>query len=553
MKKINYGIQILIPLLFIGGGIVYGQNMIPTPSQLENKLEELHSKHTEISRLENIAQTPGGNNIHVLTIGKGDFDAKPGMAVVGGVDGSFPVSRVMALRFAEDLLSHTGTDSISNLLDSLTFYIVPSLSPDAAEQYFSTPRYERKANARPTDDDRDGRMNEDPFEDLNNDGLITMVRIKDPTGEWIIHEEDERVMIKADKNKGEKGRYILLSEGIDNDKDGKFNEDGEGGVIFNRNMPFRFEHFQPGSGEFPVSEPGSKGLLDYLYEKWNVFAVFTFGPGDNLSSPMKYDEKKAGAEIITGIQEEDARINAMVSEKYNELTGKKSHAKLTTFGGGFMQWAYFHYGRMSFGTPAFYVPEIKAPEDTTESGKKEKPEYNPEVNFLRWADSVYTEPYFAGWTPVEHPDFPGREAETGGFYPYVKNNPPAGMIDSLSSTHNRFIVWLASARPRIDILNLRTVELGNQVYRIEMDVYNGGLMLLMTGIGEKTRWVKKPKVNLILDEDQQLLSGKEIILLDKLRGDDHQQLKWLVKGKGTLQIEAGSPQTGIQVKTVDLK
>ena len=71
---------------------------------------------------------------------------------------------------------------------------------------------------------------------MNNDGLITMIRVEDVTGDYIKLKEDERIMSKANAKEGELGTYKVFSEGIDNDKDGNYNEDGEGGVHFNKNL-----------------------------------------------------------------------------------------------------------------------------------------------------------------------------------------------------------------------------------------------------------------------------------------------------------------------------
>ncbi len=553
MKNLNLrGLPILVTAVLLSQGL-YSQGQLSDYQQLTGRLQNLRNAYPSLVKLESIAKTRSEINIWAVTVGRGDTDNHPGIAVISGVDGRYVYGPEMVVRFAEKLLAASSDDSISRMLDSVSFYIIPNLSPDATGQYFAGIKYERQANSRPTDDDRDGRINEDPFEDLNGDDLITMVRVKDPSGEWTLHEQDPRVMVRAEKKEGQKGSYLLISEGTDNDNDRLFNEDGEGGIVFNRNMTFQFEHFKPGAGPIPVSEPESRGSLDYLYERWNVYAVFTIGPSDNLSTPMSYDKGKATAEIITGIQEGDAAVNTLVSNKYNALTGKKHHATVTTNKGGFMQWAYFHFGRFSFGTPAFFIPEIKAKKDTIQFGGSKEEKYHEEVNFLRWADSVLTDKYFVDWAPIEHPGFKGRQAEVGGLYPYAKINPPVYMIDSLVETHSRFILWLASIRPDIEVLNLTITSLGNQLYRVEMDVYNKGIMPAMSELGERTRWLKKPKIHLQLKEGQQILSGKKITLLDELKGDDKKHLSWLIQGSGTFTAAIGAPQTGIQDLTIDLK
>ena len=122
------------------------------------------------------------------------------------------------------------TDSIRALLQRTSFYIFPNMSPDAMEQYFAPLKYERQGNSAETDDDRDGRRNEDPAEDLDGNGRITVIRVESPIGEYRLNPDDPRSLVKADLTRGEKGSYQVYTEGIDNDKDGLFNEDGEGGV-----------------------------------------------------------------------------------------------------------------------------------------------------------------------------------------------------------------------------------------------------------------------------------------------------------------------------------
>jgi len=553
IRKI-YSITILMSVLFsLIGKNLHSQESYRTHKELSTILKQLNAQYPNITRLNSITKTAGNKDIWVLEVGNSEVDNHPGIVIVGGVDGKYISGPELALRFAEKLLKSSSEDSVQNLINSITFYIIPNVSPDATDQYHASLKYDRDKNARPTDDDRDGRLNEDPYEDLDNNGIITALRIKDPKGEWITHPDDERVMIKADKNEGEKGQYILISEGIDNDGDKSYNEDGEGGITFNKNMAYQFEHFKPGAGDFPVSEIESKAVLDYLYDKWNTFAVFIFGPSDNLSIPLQHVKADAEHQIVTSILKDDAILNAYVSKKYNELTGEKSNTQITKSNGGFMQWAYFHYGRLSFSTPAFYVPEIKVKPDSIQANNKKNEKFDPEVNFLRWADSVIQEDYFLDWKAIDHPDFPDKHVEIGGYYPHVRINPPVTLLDSISDTHNRFIIWLASERPSIEIMNVHTEDLGKNLFRIELDIYNRGFLPALCEIGERTRWVKKPKISLKLEEGQEIISGRTIQLLDELPGDSAHHLNWLIKEKGLISIEVGAPQTGNQIIEVELK
>ena len=217
-------------------------------SEISNALRQIQSKHPSNAKLQSLTKTIGGHDIWALTLFKGKPENNPAIAIVGGVDGSLLLSTEMAVNIANNILNNH-----PEILEHTTFYIFPNMSPNASEQYFSSLKYEALGNAKETDDDRDGKFNEDPFEDLNKDGLITLIRVEDVTGDYVKLEEDERIMIKANKDDGELGTYKVFSEGIDNDKDGNYNEDGKGGIHFNKNLTYDYPYFKPGAGEHAVS------------------------------------------------------------------------------------------------------------------------------------------------------------------------------------------------------------------------------------------------------------------------------------------------------------
>ena len=70
-------------------------------------------------------------------------------------------------------------------------------------------------------------------------------------------------MIDAEAKNNEVGHYRILSEGIDNDHDEAFNEDGPGGVSPNRNFTFRYPVFAPARGRirYRKSKAGRSPIL----------------------------------------------------------------------------------------------------------------------------------------------------------------------------------------------------------------------------------------------------------------------------------------------------
>ncbi len=513
--------------------------------QMEQRLQLLFQTYPNLVNLQSLAKTEGDKEIWLLTIGKGDVTQKPAIAIVGGVSGDHLLGSELALQMAERLLAQSDQPAIKNLMDSMSFYIFPDMSPDARAQYFSPLQYERLGNANPTDLDRDGKTGEDPYNDLNNDGMITMMRIKDPTGQWMKHPEDDRVMVKARPEKGEKGEYLLFSEGIDEDKDEQFNEDGEEGVIFNRNFTFQYPHFTRGAGEHAVSEIETRAIADFLYEAKNVFAVISFGEANNLTSPVSFKESDANARIQTGWQKNDVQINEHISQLYKQHFEDEAPKASKGSEGDFFQWAYYHYGRFSFSTQGWTVPsEEKSDSDEIES---------EELNFLRWAETHGMENVFVPWEPVdEHPDFRGRTVEVGGIVPFAMKNPPYSMVDTLAEKHFAFVAEVAALRPTVDIINIQTERLGRNLHRITADIINKGTFPTASQTGEKIRWVQKSVVRLQTEDDQSILSGKPVEVIGAIEGNSSVKRSWLIRGSGTVVIQAGAEASGIKEATIDL-
>ncbi len=528
------------------------QETYKDPSTIEAQIRQLQRQHADRLEITTLTTTEGGRLILAMSIGEGNKGEKPAIAIVGGIEGAHLLGPELALGVAQELLDPQNQEAKA-LLEDHTFYIIPQVSPDAAQQYFDRLRYERSANAKETDTDRDGRLNEDPGEDLNEDGLLTMIRVADETGEWMPHPADQRVLIKAAPAKGEKGRYHLFTEGIDNDKDNAFNEDSAGGVHFNKNLTFDYQPFTKGSGEFPVSEKETINVLEFLYDRWNVYAVLTFGPTENLADPWTYKRGNQKGRLITGILEEDARINKMASDLYKKQLKSPKYVKSNQHGGGFAEWAYFHYGRFSFSTPGWYVPEWTMPEDSTL--REQYPpvkDNNKDINFLRWAADEGLDNYFVQWEEVDHPDFPDKKVEVGGIAPFVRLNPPFEKVADLIDQHTQFVMDLARHSPSVSLINVRKEKVSNGLWRVKATVMNEGFIPTTSQIGDKFKWVKRLRVDLKTQDDQQVLNGQEVYLFPGMAGRSTKELSWLIKGNGEITIQAAAPQCGKAETVVNL-
>jgi hypothetical protein len=275
-----------------------------TPEEVSALLKSYSAQFPNLAKLLSIGTSYGKRDLSVIRLaaqpkGSADPEARPAVLVSANLEGLHLVGTEAALMIVDKLLLGYGKDKkISALLDTRTIYVAPLLNPDAAQGYFAPIRFEHSRNSRPVDEDLDDAADEDGPDDLNKDGWITQMRVKDPEGKWITDPKEPRLMRLADPKKGEKGMYAVYSEGIDNDGDGEYNEDGPGGVEPNRNFPHDFEYYVKTAGLWPVSEKETISLLDFLVAHPQIALVLNFSTENTLLNLQQTGQARAAADKV---------------------------------------------------------------------------------------------------------------------------------------------------------------------------------------------------------------------------------------------------------------
>ena len=172
---------------------------------------------------------------------------------------------------------------LAHVVDTKALYAKPHNNPDGASLYHYTAQTLR-STVRPYDNDGDGLVDEDSGEDLDGDGFVRSMRqfVGDGKGNSVIDERDPAGRLMRTVGQG-KGNYIQLGgEGIDNDGDGRVNEDGIGGLDLHRNYPENWRpmtedtgrgYVQGGAGAYPLSEPENKAGFDFLMRRPHISVV----------------------------------------------------------------------------------------------------------------------------------------------------------------------------------------------------------------------------------------------------------------------------------------
>jgi hypothetical protein len=527
-------------------------------AQFAAQIEQLDQSEFVAAR--SLGKSIGGRDVWLLTIGADKPDAKPAIAVVGNVHGPQLAGAELAMRMARRLAEQAAADDATQkMLEEYTFYFIPRPSPDACEKCFVQPYREQPGNDRKTDDDRDFEFGEDPPDDLNGDGWITMMRIEDPAGDWLPHPDEPRIMVQADRKQNEPGKYRLLVEGKDDDHDESWNEDGGDGVALNRNFTFRYEAFAKGAGENAVSEPEHRALADFLHDRPNIGAVFCFSPEDNLFHPWKPNQQAEGARIKTTVLSADAPHLEFLAGEYRKLQGGSDAPDEPEGPGSFSQWAYFHYGRWSLSAAAWWVPKVDPPKPA--DGDTNKPSDDKrgaaERNALRWLARENIDGFVA-WTTIEHPDFPGKKVEVGGFKPFYRTNPPAKELDPLADKQLKFIMSLPGRLPKLSITDAKAEKLGGSVVRVTATIINQGYLPTMPDMGRVNGEAYPAWAELTLPKDAALLQGHARTRLPRLEGlGGKTERTWLIRFPGELrksvELKAFAPAVGSASEIVEIE
>ncbi|MHB1170468.1 MAG: M14 family metallopeptidase, partial [Longimicrobiales bacterium] len=211
------------------------------------------ARYPEIMELYEIGRSFEGRPIMQVTLtnkSTGDATSKPAAFFEGGRHSGEITSSESVLWLLQHLLENYGRDDrITQLIDTKAIYLRPQNNPDGSNLYLHTAQSNR-SSVRPHDSDRDGLLDEDPNEDLNGDGIIHQMRWRPRNDEersrasMITDPRDPSGRLMRRVAEGE-GEWMVASEGYDNDGDGRFNEDGIGGLDLHRNYP---ENWRPDTG-----------------------------------------------------------------------------------------------------------------------------------------------------------------------------------------------------------------------------------------------------------------------------------------------------------------
>lgn len=433
-------------------------------------------RYPDIVELYEVGKSFEGRSVLQVTLTKkstGTATDKPAAFFEGARHSGEITASESVLWLIQHLVEGYGKDPrITRLLDTKAIMLRPQNNPDGSNLYLHTAQANR-STVRPHDSDRDGLLDEDPPEDLDGDGIIYSLRWRvtpaqkdsglgsstldprDPTG---------RLMQGAPDDDGD---WRVISEGIDNDGDGQFNEDGIGGLDLHRNYP---ENWRPepgrdrtgrgqtqfGAGEYPLSEIETRSVVLWLLANPNVSVVNSMDtavpmhlrpPSTSYSTDRMYPSDLRYYEYFdtvgtrfTGYPWAGDVYNVYnTRNRVNRITGDSSLPS-PLFGHG-PDFGYFYYGAIWYGDELWNGGRMQ---DFNGDG------YLDELDALTWDDRSNGGRGFREWTPFNHPTL--GAVEIGGFHPkFFSQNGPVSELERFARNQALFNLEMAMHLPQIEL------------------------------------------------------------------------------------------------------
>ncbi len=542
--------------------------------QVVEALKALNKAYPELTTLDLVGKSEENREIYALTVNNpktGDPLSKPGVYVDGNIHGNEIQASEVCLYFLNQLLTRYGeNERITRMVDKNAYYVLPTVNVDGRYHFFTDPNTSssNRGLRRPKDDDRDGLFDEDFMDDLDGDGNITQMRKKDPYGRLKTDPEDPRLMVPVEP--GEKGEWIMLGqEGIDNDGDGRVNEDSEGYVDGNRNWGYNWAppYVQSGAGDYPFSGVGIKAIANYLCQRPNIIMVYAFhnSGGMYLRGPSTKDQGELMSNDIE-VYDYLGKNNEMIVPGYRYLISWKdlyaTYGDFTDFTDNVIG-SYSFVGELYQSSTETYSPPGKTPTSEEEEFFRENRARSRER--LKFNDHVAQGELYVDWKPYKHPTY--GDIEIGGWVKMSSRLPHPFMLQDLVHRNASAVMFSAEQTPEITMEIFEKTNVGKDLYRVRVRLVNSKAIPSMTYSAVRKKLYPQDMLR-VSGNGVKVVSGGRLtdVYTDRVTYKEYKpevqfcqvpgfgkiEYQFLISGKGKVQFDFTSRKAKDVSKTIDL-
>ena len=460
----------------------YDRTHFHTYDELTALLRDWERQYPGILAVESVGTSHEGRNIWAATItnqATRPASEKPALYVDGNMHAGEVTGCAVALHTIYHLLTNYGTDAtVTDLLDVRTLYILPRVNPDGAERYLTTP-YTLRSSVRPYPEPEPGEGLTP--EDLDGDGRILTMRVPDPKGEWKISAQDPRLMLKRAPGDSGGEYYRLYTEGT-------LNKYVRGpvsvakpleGLDINRNYPANWAATQRGGGPYPLSEPETRAVAEFVIDHPNICAVLNYHTtgGVNLSPPCATSD----ATMPLKDREVYKALGALAAEAtgYPYISVYDAFPAIDERGtrsaaGGFIEWTWEGLGIWGI-SPELW--DIVGKAGITFPDIKQKLLHDPSeeegLALLKWNDEHLKGEGFIDWQTFAHPQL--GAVEIGGWQSKrVRQNAPPEFLPEEEEKYCVFTQQYAALTPLVRVGATEAEPLGNSLFIVRAMIENHG-------------------------------------------------------------------------------
>jgi len=515
-------------------------------------MKKIAKAYPKLARLESIGKSYEDRSIYMLTISDfntGNPDEKPAMYIDGNIHSNEIQGAEFSLYTAWYLTEmFDDLEFINQLLKDKTFYIVPTINPDARDNYMKEPNtpHSPRSGMIVLDNDGDGEAGEDGFDDLNGDNHITSMIRKSPTGRFIKDPQDQRRLIRVAAE--EQGDYEMLGfEGIDNDGDGEVNEDGIGYYDPNRDWGWKWQpdYVQRGAYKYPFSLPENRAVADFVMKHPNIAGAQSYHNygGMILRGP-------GAEEDVDTYNKEDVRIYDAIAKKGEEMI--PGYRYLTVYKdlysvfGGELDWFYGGRGIYTY-TNELMVSYLYFHKNEGRANQEEELKVD---KYLTFGDA------FVNWKEYSHPQY--GTIEVGGFKKNFSRAHPGFLLEQDAHRNMAFTIYHAYQTPKLSITNVEENNLGNGLKEVTATLYNERLMPTHSGQDLKFK-IERPDLvsitnanvvaGMIVEDDdfnkvKEQVHSPETIKVQNIPGMETVKVRWIISGGRNYKINVDSAKGG---------
>ncbi len=534
--------------------------------EMTDALHALVAAYPELLSIQSLGQSVEGREMWMVTVNNpktGKDTEKTAMFIDANIHGNeVQGSEVILYSIWYLTKSYGKIESLTKLVDERAFYFLPMENPDGRTIWVNGPAtpHSLRSGVKPLDNDYDGTYDEDPPDDLDNDGHITTMWGPDPLGRYKRDPKDDRFFIRVAQDEEPGGWSRLGSEGIDNDGDGSINEDGPGGYDGNRNWPSDWQpnHIQRGATDYPFSLPETRSIATFIESHPNIAAFQSYhnsggmilrGPGANYVS---YPGEDARFYDILG------REGEKILPYYRYMI---IHKDLYTVHGGEVNWAAEGLGIASFTNELW-----------TDKKMYQKPDGPSAEERKTFQDLVQFGDTIVPYTEYDHPKY--GKILIGGTKRYSSRVNPPWALEEGCHRNFAFTMYHADEMPQVSWGLEQVRSLGNSIWQVTIEIKNEKVIPTITAQARNNNIGKRDYLDCKTGNRAEVVAAGTVssflptATLNAIDSDKNPARLWnargigsrgtrlyqfLVSGTGSVDLEYYSEKGGTITKTLALK